>query len=147
MGAPEIEAFLSMLATERKASASTRNQALSALLFLYREVLEFALTGQYQSAKQPETDSVGVNQGLGRWRACGQGIARCAPWLSTVPGLRCNPSCYGRQNAVYFLRTPYSISFSSTLSTTGSLFSRCSGFSRKLSASALSRPSTLARRL
>ena len=29
-----------MLATERKASASTRNQTLSALLFLYREVLE-----------------------------------------------------------------------------------------------------------
>ena len=39
MGAPEIEAFLSMLATERKVSASTHNQALSALLFLYREVL------------------------------------------------------------------------------------------------------------
>ena len=29
-----------MLATERKVSASTHNQALSALLFLYREVLE-----------------------------------------------------------------------------------------------------------
>ncbi len=39
MGAPEIEAFLSMLATERKVSTSTHNQALSALLFLYREVL------------------------------------------------------------------------------------------------------------
>jgi site-specific recombinase XerD len=38
MGAPEIEAFLSMLATQRKASAS-HNQALSSLLFLYREVL------------------------------------------------------------------------------------------------------------
>ena len=33
MGAPEIEAFLTMLATERKVSASTHNQALSALLF------------------------------------------------------------------------------------------------------------------
>src|ERR1035437_982833 len=39
MGAPEVEAFLSMLATVRKVSASTHNQALSALLFLYREVL------------------------------------------------------------------------------------------------------------
>jgi len=39
MGAPEVEAFLTMLATDRKASASTHNQALSALLFLYREVL------------------------------------------------------------------------------------------------------------
>ena len=39
MGAAEAEAFLTMLATERHVSASTHNQALSALLFLYREVL------------------------------------------------------------------------------------------------------------
>ncbi len=39
MGAPEVEAFLTMLATERKASPSTHRQALSALLFLYKEVL------------------------------------------------------------------------------------------------------------
>ena len=39
MGGPEVEAFLAMLATERKVSASTHNQALSAILFLYREVL------------------------------------------------------------------------------------------------------------
>ena len=36
MGAPQVEAFLIMLATERKVSSSTHNQALSALLFLYR---------------------------------------------------------------------------------------------------------------
>ncbi len=40
MGAKQVEAFLTMLATERKVSASTHNQALSALLFFYREVLE-----------------------------------------------------------------------------------------------------------
>jgi len=39
MSVAEVEAFLSMLANERKVSASTHNQALSALLFLYREVL------------------------------------------------------------------------------------------------------------
>ena len=39
MGPMEVEAFLTMLANERKVSASTHNQALSALLFLYREVL------------------------------------------------------------------------------------------------------------
>jgi integron integrase len=39
MGAPEVEAFLSALATERHVSASTQNQAMHALLFLYREVL------------------------------------------------------------------------------------------------------------
>jgi len=39
MSAQEVVAFLSMLATVRKESASTHNQALSALLFLYRDVL------------------------------------------------------------------------------------------------------------
>jgi site-specific recombinase XerD len=39
LGAPEVEAFLSHLATERRVAASTQNQALAALLFLYREVL------------------------------------------------------------------------------------------------------------
>ena len=40
MGATEIEAFLTHLAVEQNVAASTQNQALSALLFLYREVLE-----------------------------------------------------------------------------------------------------------
>jgi len=40
MGAPQLSAFLSHLAVKRNVSASTQNQALSALLFLYREVLE-----------------------------------------------------------------------------------------------------------
>jgi site-specific recombinase XerD len=39
MCAAEVEAFLNMLANERRVSASTHNQALSAILFLYREVL------------------------------------------------------------------------------------------------------------
>ncbi|MEM9163271.1 MAG: integron integrase, partial [Cyanobacteria bacterium P01_F01_bin.4] len=39
MGAVEVEAFLTHLAVEGKVSASTQNQALSALLFLYRYVL------------------------------------------------------------------------------------------------------------
>ncbi len=39
MGKPEVEAFLTWLAAERRVSASTHRQALSALLFLYGEVL------------------------------------------------------------------------------------------------------------
>ena len=39
MGEPEIQAFLTHLATERKVAASTQNQALSALIFLYRNVI------------------------------------------------------------------------------------------------------------
>lgn len=43
MGRSELEAFLSSLAVERNVSAATQNQALSALLFLYREVLGIEL--------------------------------------------------------------------------------------------------------
>ena len=43
MGAPEVEAFLSALATELNVSASTQNQAKHALLFLYKEVLGVTL--------------------------------------------------------------------------------------------------------
>lgn len=39
MGAAEVEAFLQWLASDRSVAPSTHNQALSALLFLYREVL------------------------------------------------------------------------------------------------------------
>ncbi|MCG3171459.1 MAG: Tyrosine recombinase XerD [Pseudomonadales bacterium] len=39
MGAAEVETFLTHLAVDRNVSASTQNQALNALLFLYREVL------------------------------------------------------------------------------------------------------------
>ena len=42
MGASEVEAFLTHLAVEGNVAASTQNQALSALLFLYREVLNRA---------------------------------------------------------------------------------------------------------
>jgi integron integrase len=39
MGAPEVTRFLSSLAVQGRVAASTQNQALSALLFLYRHVL------------------------------------------------------------------------------------------------------------
>ena len=45
MGAPEVISFLSHLALSERVSASTQNQAFSALLFLYREVLGIELKG------------------------------------------------------------------------------------------------------
>ena len=54
MGAPQLEAFLVVLATQRKVSASTHNQALSALLFLYREVLDIELPW-LDNIKRPTT--------------------------------------------------------------------------------------------
>lgn len=56
MGAPEVEAFLSHLAVSRDVAASTQNQALSALLFLYREVLGIDLPwlDNVTRAKRPQ---------------------------------------------------------------------------------------------
>jgi integron integrase len=56
MGEPEINAFLTHLAVKKKVSASTQNQALSALLFLYRHVLkqEVGDLGQVVRARKPK---------------------------------------------------------------------------------------------
>lgn len=56
MGAAEVEAYLSMLANERRVSASTHNQALSALLFLYRAVLKQGLPwlNQIERLRRPQ---------------------------------------------------------------------------------------------
>ena len=56
MGGPEIEAFLTHLAVEENVAASTQNQALSALLFLYREVLrrEIDVPIEAVRAKKPK---------------------------------------------------------------------------------------------
>ncbi|TBW03574.1 integron integrase [Azotobacter chroococcum] len=56
MGAAEVEAFLTDLAVRRKVSASTQNQALAALLFLYKQVLavELPWLNEVVRAKGPE---------------------------------------------------------------------------------------------
>jgi len=56
MGAAEVEAFLSHLAVEGHVASATQNQALSALLFLYRQVLgvELPWLDDVARAKQPE---------------------------------------------------------------------------------------------
>ncbi|HYG10926.1 MAG TPA: integron integrase [Pyrinomonadaceae bacterium] len=55
MGADEIRQFLSHLAVTNHVSASTQNQALCALLFLYRDVLqiEFPYVERIERAKRP----------------------------------------------------------------------------------------------
>jgi integron integrase len=56
MGAAEVEAFLTHLAVDGKVAASTQNQAKSALLFLYKEVLESELPwlDNVEQAKAPK---------------------------------------------------------------------------------------------
>lgn len=50
LGASEVTAFLTHLSRERSVAAATQNQALSALLFLYGEVLEVSCRGWMQSS-------------------------------------------------------------------------------------------------
>ena len=66
LGAKAVEAFLTHLAVERNVSASTQNQAKSALLFLYKEALDIDLP----------------------WRRIGQGIAPLARRADTARGAR-----------------------------------------------------------
>ena len=56
MGVAEINAFLTYLAVHENVAASTQNQALNAIVFLYREVLHLELDGPIRPvrAKQPE---------------------------------------------------------------------------------------------
>ncbi len=64
LGAAEVESFLSHLATEGNVSASTQNQALSALLFLYREVMGIVLPWMdtMVRAKKPQRLPVVLNR-------------------------------------------------------------------------------------
>lgn len=55
MGAKEISAFLTHLAVDKNVSASTQNQALNALIFLYKELLKISVgdIGEVARAKRP----------------------------------------------------------------------------------------------
>lgn len=64
LGAVQVEQFLTHLAVVGKVSASTQNQAKSALLFLYKEVLQLALPwlDKVQQAKTPKRLPVVLSQ-------------------------------------------------------------------------------------
>jgi len=64
MAEPEVEAFLTDLATQTHVSASTQNQALAALLLLYRDVLgrELGWLQNIVHAKRPSRLPVVLNR-------------------------------------------------------------------------------------
>ena len=51
MGKTEIDVFLSYLATDRKVSASTQRQALNAIIFLYKHVLDMPVSGDIEPVR------------------------------------------------------------------------------------------------
>jgi len=71
VGAPEVTAFLTALAVQGKVAAATQNQALSTLLFLYREVLgiELPWLEGLVRAKPPQRHGAGWVELPWGWRA------------------------------------------------------------------------------
>jgi integron integrase len=80
MGGPEVERFLTTLATEGRVAAGTQNQALAALLFLYREVLEVELPWMESMvrAKRPQKIPVVLSRDEVRRMLA---VLEGAPWL------------------------------------------------------------------
>ncbi len=106
MGAAEIEAFLTDLAVEGRVAASTQNQALAALLFLYQNVLEVDLPRlDAVRAKRPERLPVvlsidEVRTVLGGMR----GVYRLMAELMYGSGLRLLECCRLRVKDLDFAR-------------------------------------------
>lgn len=74
MGGVEVEAFLNHLVNQRHVSASTHKQALSALRFLYRAVLEQELPWMHQ-----------IQRLAGTWRIPARTVASPLDALRGIP--------------------------------------------------------------
>jgi len=107
MGAEEVTRFLSSLASESKLSASTQNQALSALLFLYGDVLRVDLPwlDDVVRAKRPERLPVVLSgEEVARLLAQLAGVTRLIGALLYGSGLKLLECCRLRVKDVEFAR-------------------------------------------
>ncbi len=92
LGAGEVSAFLTHLAVDGKVAASTQNQALQALLFLYATVLGRPLPPGSISAvrakRTPRLPIVLTRQQVAQFFTCIHGVPRLIAWLQYGSGLR-----------------------------------------------------------
>lgn len=76
LGEVEVSAFLTHLAADRKVAASTQNQALSALLFLYQQFLQRKLgflddvERAKRPARRPRPSSASSRAATASWPIC-----------------------------------------------------------------------------
>lgn len=106
-GAAEVRAFLRMLTTSARVSASTQNQALAALRFLYAVVLQAPLesVGELPRARQPERlPSVLSREEVRAVLAQMRGAPRLVAALLYGGGLRLMEACTLRVKDVDFAR-------------------------------------------
>jgi integron integrase len=112
MGAAEVTAFLTALAVRDRVAASTQNQALSALLFLYREVLgvELPWLDDLVRAKRPEHLPVVLTREEVRAMLAGMhGVPRLMAVLLYGAGLRLLECCRLRVKDVDFAASQITI--------------------------------------
>jgi integron integrase len=108
MGAPEMTRFLSALAVHANVAASTQNQALSALLFLYREVLDLDVPwlDDIVRAKRPiRLPVVLTREEVGAVLQPLDGLPRLMAYLLYGAGLRVLECCRLRVQDVDFTRS------------------------------------------
>jgi integron integrase len=107
MGAAEIRGFLTYLANERQVSASTQNQALGALLFLFQKVLrqEPGWVDDFERARRPaRVPEVLAREEVDRVFACLTGIHALVGQLLYGTGLRLLEALRLRAKDVDFAR-------------------------------------------
>lgn len=108
MGAPEVERFLSHLAMDLNVAASTQNQALAALLFLYKHVLAIDLPwlNDVVRARRPERLPVVLSrEETQRLLACFEGELALVTGLLYGSGLRLMEAIRLRVKDVDFARS------------------------------------------
>ena len=90
-GEEKIEAFLTYLARERQVAASTQNQAMNALVFLYKHVLKQPLSGEInadRARKRPRMPVVLTREETARVIALMSGVHQLIVKLLYGSGLR-----------------------------------------------------------
>jgi integron integrase len=112
MGEAEIARFLSSLATDSRVSASTQNQALNALLFLYHEVLEIKIglvQGVVRAKRPGRLPVVLTKEEVKKVLGCLNGT----PWLMATllygAGLRLMECCRLRVKDIDFSRNQITV--------------------------------------
>ncbi len=107
LGPEHIEAFLTHLAVERHVAPSTQNQALQALLFLYREVLQSPITERlnFAYAKRPQRlPTVLTRAEVRRLLAAMRGVPKLVAQLLYGSGLRLSEALRLRVQDLDFAR-------------------------------------------
>ena len=107
LGGVQVRDFLTYLARERNVAASTQNQALAALQFLYRDVLEqplAALSGLVPARKPTILPNVLSREAVQRVLACLTGTPLLMAQLMYGSGLRLQECCQLRVKDLDFDR-------------------------------------------